>query len=180
MIIAVDIGNTNITVGIVKNHRVQHYWRLATQLWRTEDEHHILFKELLKDAGVSASEIEGTALSCVVPPLRRPVMDALSNLVNCDCFVVEPGVRIGMKVNYHLPSHVGADRIVNAFAAKKYYGFPVIIIDFGAGTTFCVVDSHGDYCGGAIFPVVRSSATALYNAASLLPRVAFQAPQEVV
>jgi len=180
MLLAVDIGNSNLTIGIVKDHEILLCWRLATQLWRTEDEYLILIKGLLQDADISITSLEGSVLSCVVPPLRRPVVAALSSLVKKETFVVEPGVKIGMGVHYNLPSNVGADRIVNACAVKKHYGFPAIILDLGTATTFCVIDTHGDYCGGSIFPGIQTTSDALYNAASLLPRVAFQPPSCII
>lgn len=180
MLIVVDIGNTNITLGAISKRKVLHKWRIATQLWRTEDEHFVLFREFLRDAGIAVETVQGAALSCVVPPLLHPVRDALTHLTGNACFVVEPGVKIGMNVHYRLPGHVGADRIVNAYAVKVYHGHPAIVIDFGTATTFCVIDKAGDYCGGVIYPGIRATSDALYQAAALLPRVTFKAPEEVV
>jgi len=180
MLLAVDIGNSNLTIGIINNHEILHCWRLATLRWRTMDEYLILIKGLLNDASISTNSLEGSVLSCVVPHLQHTVETALTMLTKSITLVIEPGVKTGMKVHYNPSSHVGADRIVNACAAKQYYGAPAIILDFGTATTFCVLDAKGDYRGGAIFPGIQTTSDALYNAASLLPQVAFQPPPDVI
>ncbi|HPQ41811.1 MAG TPA: type III pantothenate kinase [bacterium] len=180
MRLVVDIGNTNISVGIMDTHRVLKCWRLATQMHRTRDEFTILMKGLIRDAMIDLERLDSAAISCVVPPLLEPVRESLHTLVGPACLTVEPGIRIGMHVHYTVTSNVGADRIVNACAAKQFYGYPVLIIDFGTATTFCVVDTHGDYCGGAIFPGIRTISEALSSSASLLPRVSFKKPEQIV
>lgn len=180
MRLLVDIGNTNISIGIMDNHAVKHRWRLTTHMERTRDEYLVLLRGLIRDAGVELKMLDAAAMSCVVPPLLEPMRQSLNAVTESSCLTVEPGIHIGMKINYKLTSDVGADRIVNACAAKAFYGYPVIILDFGTATTFCVVNSHGEYCGGAIFPGIGTTSEALYSSASLLPRVAFRKPSRVV
>ncbi|MBN1297646.1 type III pantothenate kinase [bacterium] len=180
MRLVVDIGNTNISVGILENGQVLHCWRLATHMRRTRDEYSLLLKGLIHDVGLIPDCIDSASMCCVVPPLQDPMRQSLNIIANNRCLIVEPGVRIGMKIRYDLTTHVGSDRIVNAYAAIQRYGSPIMMIDFGTATTFCVVDSEGVYRGGAIFPGINTVSEALYQSASLLPRVAFKQPPRVV
>jgi type III pantothenate kinase len=180
MIFGVDIGNTNITCGIISSARVQHHWRLSTPVQRTPDEISLLLSQLFRQAGVQLACIQKIVISSVVPPVLQVFRQSLIELFSLDPFIVQPGIKLNLKVNYVKPQDVGADRIVNAVAATHKFGCPVVILDFGTATTFCVVNAKNEYMGGAIFPGIITMSDALYKAAAMLPRVAFKQPPSVI
>jgi type III pantothenate kinase len=180
MIYAIDIGNTNITAGIVRNKIVLCSWRLSTHPHRTSDEFSLVISQLLASSQISHQQISSSIISSVVPHMIEPVRSSLSHLFRNDPFIVQPGIRLNLNIHYNKPQDVGADRIVNAVAAKVLYGFPVVVLDFGTATTFCVIDDQGDYIGGAIFPGIQTLSSALSMSTALLPRVAFKDPGRVI
>jgi type III pantothenate kinase len=180
MLLAIDIGNTNVVLGVFDKEKLVENWRVGTDTQITPDEYAMIFKDLFGFAGLEFKQITGVIISTVVPPLL-PVMIEMSNkYFRLDPMVVTYEIKTGIKMRYDNPKEVGADRIVNAAAAYKRYGGPIIIVDFGTATTFCAVTKDGEYLGGAIAPGVKISAEALFQRASKLPRVELAKPPKVI
>jgi type III pantothenate kinase len=180
MLLVIDIGNTHVVFGVFKNEKLVGEWRIATHLHKTSDEYGILFTDLLNSGKVAASKIKGAILSSVVPPLTSIFQEMTERYFSLKAIVVTHAVKTGLKIQYDHPKEVGADRIVNAVAAYHFYGGPVIIVDFGTATTFCVVSDKGEYLGGAIAPGLMISADALFSRAAKLPRVELSKPKSVI
>jgi type III pantothenate kinase len=180
MILVLDVGNTNITLGVYKGKDLLEHWRLATIRERTEDEMGILIKSMFADRGIDPKDIQGIAISSVVPPLMFALEKMSIKYFGHKPIVVGPGVKTGLNIKYENPREVGADRIVNAVAALEKYGAPMIIVDFGTATTFCVISEKGDYMGGVVAPGIAISTEALYMRAAKLPRIEITRPASVV
>lgn len=180
MILVLDVGNTNITLGVYKGKDLLYHWRIATIRERTEDELGILVKMLLADKGITVGEISGIAISSVVPPLMFALEKMSNKFFGHKPIVIGPGVKTGLNIKYENPREVGADRIVNAVAAIEKYGYPLIIVDFGTATTFCVINDIGDYMGGVVAPGINISTEALFRHAAKLPRIEITRPPSVV
>lgn len=180
MLLAIDIGNTNVVLGVFDKERLVENWRVGTNTQITPDEYAMVFKDLFNFVGLEFKQITGVIISTVVPPLL-PVMTEMSRkYFRIEPMVVTTEIKTGITVLYDNPKEVGADRIVNAAAAYKMYGGPIIIVDFGTATTFCAVTKNGEYLGGAISPGVKISAEALFQRASKLPRVELAKPPKVI
>jgi type III pantothenate kinase len=180
MLLAIDIGNTNVVLGVFDNEKLVENWRVGTNAQITPDEYAMIFKDLFGFAKLEFHQIDGVIISTVVPPLL-PVMTEMSRkYFKIDPLVVTHELKTGITIRYDNPREVGADRIVNAAAAYKLYGGPIIIVDFGTATTFCAVTKNGEYLGGAICPGVKISAEALFQRASKLPRVELAKPARVI
>ncbi|MCX7569591.1 type III pantothenate kinase [Tumebacillus sp. DT12] len=180
MILVLDVGNTNITLGLYQGKELLTHWRVATVRDRTEDEYGILIKNLIRDRGLDPKDIEGIAISSVVPPLMFALERMSVKYFGHKPIVVGPGVKTGLNIKYENPREVGADRIVNAVAALERYGTPLIIVDFGTATTFCVINENGDYMGGVVAPGIGISTEALFQRAAKLPRIEITRPASVV
>jgi type III pantothenate kinase len=180
MLLAIDIGNTEITLGVFEGEELRATWRLATRLHRVADEYAALSMKLLEHRGLKLNDISEIALCCVVPPLLSTITDMCRRYFNVTPLVVGAGVKTGVRIRMDNPREVGADRIVNAAAAHHLYGGPVIITDFGTATTFDVVSREGDYLGGVIAPGMGTAAEALYTRAAMLPRVELAPPKHVI
>jgi type III pantothenate kinase len=176
MILAVDIGNTNIVFGLFEGDEIICDWRIGTDKAKTSDEYGLLFKELLEFREIDIKSVEGAAISCVVPTILGTITDDFS----VDSTVVGPGIKSGMPILYHNPKEVGADRICNGVAAYELYKGSVIVVDFGTATTFDCISEKGEYMGGTITPGLLISAEALYREASKLPRVEILKPDNVI
>jgi len=181
MLLAIDIGNTIIKVGVFDGAELKVDWRLATGLDRLADEYSALLLTLFQHHKLPASKITGTVLCSVVPPLV-PVFQEVCHkyLASSAPLVVEPGVRTGVRICLDNPREVGPDRVVNAVAAHHLYGEPVIVIDFGTATTFDVISKEGDYLGGAIAPGIGISSEALFARTAMLPRIELTRPKQVI
>lgn len=180
MLLVVDVGNTNTVFGAYRGDRLVHHFRVETSTRRTGDELGILVKELLAHGGVALAEIDATICSSVVPPLQFALDQMVRRFLGHAPLFVGPGIRTGMPVLYDNPREVGADRIVNAVAAYEKWRQGLVIVDFGTATTFDAVTPKGEYLGGAICPGVTISMEALFENASMLPRVEFAKPERVV
>ncbi len=176
-ILVVDVGNTNVVLGIYEGDTLTHSWRLATARERTADEYGVLVQQLTM--GI-AKPLDGAIVSSVVPPLNGAIESMIKKYFQVDPLFVEPGVKTGIAVAVDNPLEVGADRIVNSVAAYDKFGGPLIIVDFGTATTFDVVTKDGKYVGGVIAPGINISAEALFARASRLPRVDIRRPETVV
>ena len=175
-LLVVDVGNTNIVLGIYRGDELVNSWRLATARERTADEYGILTKQLL---GLN-SDLEGAIVCSVVPPLNGAIETMMRRYFGVDALFVEPGVKTGIAIHVDNPQEVGADRIVNCVAAHERYGGPTIIVDFGTATTFDVVTKDAEYIGGAIAPGLNISAEALFARAARLTRVDIRRPASVI
>ncbi|MEW6145279.1 MAG: type III pantothenate kinase [Thermodesulfobacteriota bacterium] len=180
MVLAVDIGNTNIVFGVFDGGRIMCHWRIGTDKSKTSDEYGILFRELMKIRDIDPDSIDGAVISCVVPTIQSTVSSAVKTYFDVNPVVVSPGVKTGMPILYHNPKEVGADRIVNGVAAYDKYRSAVIVVDFGTATTFDCVSDKGEYMGGVITPGLMISAEALYREASKLPRVEIAKPENII
>nr|WP_255570823.1 type III pantothenate kinase [Cohnella sp. CFH 77786] len=176
----VDVGNTNIVLGLYGGRTLTHHWRLSTNRSATVDEYGIMITNLFQIANVRASEIEGVILSSVVPPLMHTLEQLFVKYVGREALIVGPGIKTGLNIRYENPKGVGADRIVNSVAGIEKYGTPLVVVDFGTATTFDYIDSSGAYLGGAIVPGIGISAEALYQRASMLPRIELAKPRAVI
>ena len=180
MLLAIDIGNTNVVLGVFDAKRLVANWRVGTKTQITPDEYAMILKDLFNFEGLEFKQIDGVIISTVVPPLL-PVMTEMSKkYFRIEPMIVTHEIKTGIKIRYDNPKEIGADRIVNAAAAYKLYGGPIIIVDFGTATTFCAVTRNGEYLGGAITPGVKISAEALFQRASKLPRVELTKPRSVI
>jgi len=176
-LLVVDVGNTNVVLGIYRGDVLAGSWRLATARERTADEYGILTKQLIGDV---VGNLDGAIVSSVVPPLNSAFAGMIEQHFGIEPLFVEPGVKTGIAIHVDNPQEVGADRIVNCVAAFERYGGPTIIVDFGTATTFDVVTANAEYVGGVIAPGLNISAEALFARASRLPRVDIRRPPTVI
>jgi type III pantothenate kinase len=180
VLLAVDVGNTNIALGIFEGETLRATWNIATDLNKTADEYDVLLMNLLPRENLALSDIDHVSVACVVPPLLTIIEELSQRHLKVSPLIVGPGVKTGVRVCTDNPREVGADRVVNAAAAHHLYGEAVIIIDFGTATTFDAVSKEGDYLGGSIAPGILISAEALFERASRLPRVELLAPEHTI
>lgn len=180
MLLTIDIGNTNLTLGLYEGGKLGAHWRLATDHNRMPDEYGLQFLGLLQNAGKTLKDIEGISLASVVPPLTGRVIQACREYLKQEPLVVDAGVKTGIKVRYEDPKAVGADRICDAVAVMKLYGGPACVVDFGTATTFNAITRDGEYLGGAITAGINLAAEALYTRAAKLPRIDLQVPPSVI
>lgn len=180
MILVMDIGNTNIVLGVYEHDQLKHHWRMETDRMKTEDEYAMQVKALFHHVGLYFEDVNGIIISSVVPPIMFSLEAMCTKYFKQKPLVVGPGVKTGLNIKYENPREVGADRIVNAVAGIHYYGTPLIIVDFGTATTYCYINENGHYMGGAIAPGIGISTEALFSRASKLPRIELTTPDHVV
>ena len=180
MLLAIDIGNTDTTLGVFEDSELRATWHLATNVHRMADEHAALLLNLLHHQGLDTSDIKKAALCCVVPPLLATYEELFNRYFHISPLVVAAGIKTGVRIRMENPREVGADRIVNAAAAHHLYKSPVIIVDLGTATTFDVVSKEGDYLGGVIAPGINTAAEALFTQAAMLPRVELIPPKHAI
>ncbi len=180
VLVLVDVGNTNTVFGVYQAGELVESFRFSTDTERTADEYGALLLPLFALRGIDPVTAEAVVISSVVPPLHLTLDRLARRYFGKKPLFIEPGVRTGMPIRYDNPAEVGADRIVNAVAARERYGSPVIVVDFGTATTFDVVNAAGEYVGGIITPGIGISAEALFAHASRLYRVDVRKPSELV
>jgi type III pantothenate kinase len=180
MLLAIDVGNTNIVYGLFKGQNLVHQFRVESGRGRTADEYAVVLRQLIAMHDVAPSEVEAAIDASVVPALTDPMVQLVKRGFGRDALVVGPGIRTGMSILYENPREVGADRIVNAVAAYERHKGGVIVVDFGTATTFDCVTPKGEYLGGVIAPGIQISADALFSRAAKLPRVEVAKPPKVV
>lgn len=179
MLLVIDVGNSNIVLGTYEGTTLTNDWRISTDKAKTTDEYAILFHDLFQLTGISFKQIDAIIISSVVPTMTG-VLEKLSiQYFRLKPYVVGPGIKTGMPIQYDNPKEVGADRIVNAVAGFEKYRCSLVIVDFGTATTFDYVNRKGEYCGGAIAPGLMISTEALFQKASKLPRVEIVKPPAV-
>jgi len=180
LIFVFDVGNTNIVLGVYEKDELKHHWRMETNRHRTEDEFGMIVKNLFDHVNLRFSDIDGIIISSVVPPIMFSLERMCQKYFQLKPLVVGPGIKTGLDIKYENPREVGADRIVNAVAAIHEYGSPLIIVDFGTATTYCYINDHNQYMGGAIAPGIGISTEALYSRAAKLPRIEITRPDDVI
>jgi pantothenate kinase, type III len=180
MIFVIDVGNTNIVLGVYDKDELKVSWRISTDYTRTADEFGIQFLALFSNQGIGINDINGIIVSSVVPNIMYSLTHSLNKYFHIEPIVVGPGVKTGINIKYDNPKEVGADRIVNAVAAHEKYNKNLIIIDFGTATTFCALTREGDYLGGTISPGIKISADALFEKAAKLPRISLVKTDKVI
>src|SRR5690606_22849469 len=176
MLLTIDIGNTNLTLGLYEGGKLEAHWRLATDHNRMPDEYGLQFLGVLQNVGKTLTDITGVSLASVVPPLTGRVIQACREYLKQEPLVVDAGIKTGIKIRYEDPRAVGADRVCDAVAVMKLYGGPACVVDFGTATTFNAITKDGEYLGGAITAGINLAAEALFTRAAKLPRIDLQVP----
>jgi len=180
MLLVIDVGNTNMVLGVYKDTELLDHWRISTDRQRTTDEYGVLIRELFYLNDLRADDINAIIISSVVPPVVPTLERMCQRYFGLSPLLIGPGVKTGMDIRYDNPREVGADRIVNAVAAYEKYGGPVIIVDFGTATTFCAVDAKGVYLGGSICPGIGIATEALVQRTAKLPRIELKRTDSVI
>lgn len=180
MFLAVDIGNTSISIGIYNGDELTSSWKIATHVHKMPDEYGVLLLELLKSGSVKAEDIKRIAMCSVVPPLTAIFAELFKKYFHVKPLVVEAGTKTGVKIRMDNPKEVGADRVVNAAAARHLYGSPVIVVDLGTATNFDTISNGGEYIGGAIAPGIDMAAEALFERTAKLPRIELTKPKHAI
>ncbi len=184
MLLAIDVGNTNIVLGVFRDRDLVRSWRLTTARDRTADELGLMVSQLLERGGFPLASIDGVVMASVVPPLTATMIEMSQRYIGKEPLNLEPGIESGMPILYENPAEVGADRIVNGMAAIERYGrerrMPLIVVDFGTATTFDAISAQGEYLGGVICPGIQISADALFQRAARLPRIDVRKPASVI
>ncbi|MBF0186674.1 MAG: type III pantothenate kinase [Magnetococcales bacterium] len=180
MLLVIDVGNTNIVLGVYEGPRLVRHWRIATRVERTGDEYGILIVNLFRLSGLDLGQVQGVIIGSVVPPIQSALIRTLRRYMTITPLIVGPGIKTGMSIRYDNPKEVGADRIVNAVAAFECVKSAAIVVDFGTATTFDLVADNGDYLGGAIAPGPGLALDALFEKTAKLPRVELAEPKSVI
>jgi type III pantothenate kinase len=180
MILAIDVGNTNIVLGVYNGENLIADWRLSTDLKKTADEYGIEVEQLFIHCNIKLTDIEGVIVSSVVPNVMYSLEHMIRKYFNINPIIIEHGIKTGINIKYDNPKEVGADRIVNAVAGLAIYKRSLIIIDFGTATTFCAISASGNYLGGTIAPGLKIASEALFERAAKLPKVELIKPPKVI
>jgi type III pantothenate kinase len=180
VLLAVDVGNTNVTLALFEGEKLVADWRVTSHRERTGDEIGVELKQLFGLRGFELNVVSGVVISSVVPTLNPALVDASRRYLKCEPVMVGPGVKTSVRIRYENPRDVGADRIANALAAYTKYGGPIVVIDFGTAVTYDAINKEGDYLGGAIAPGVEISLDALVSQTAMLRRVEPVAPDSVI
>lgn len=180
MLLAIDIGNTNITIGLFDGEEIEGTFRMTTKMPRTSDEYGIFFYNILHSRGLHREEIDAAIIASVVPDVNHHIINGLIKYFNVNPIVVGPGIKTGIKIALPNPREVGADRIVDAVAAYELYGGPVLVIDYGTATTHDLVLEDASLVGGVTSPGIRIAAHALWQDAAKLPKIEIKRPDTIL
>jgi len=180
MLLAIDVGNTNIDIGVFRGEDLYSHWDLATDVYKSSDEYAVILLSLLAQQGLTASDIDQSVICSVTPPLVPALRDMCRRYFEISPLIVEAGIKTGVNILMDNPREVGPDRIVNAVGGHHLYGGPLIVIDMGTATTFDVVSEKGDYLGGAIAPGIKVATEALFQRTAKLPRVDLVRPKHAI
>jgi len=180
MLLAIDIGNTQIAAGLFKGGQLVAHWRLSSTYDRTEDETWVLMESICAAHGFKIQDAEGVAITSVVPGMTPTFEKMTTKYLRCAPIIVQHDLDLGIKILYENPASVGADRLVNAVAGYEKYGGPLIIVDLGTATTFDIITKNGEYLGGIIAPGIEMSAMIMHQRAAKLPRVELRFPEQVI
>lgn len=180
MLLVIDVGNTNITLGVFKGEELLGTFRMTTKLPRTSDEYGITLKELVERQGISSTDIHAVIVASVVPDIMHSLGNAIIKYFNIKPIVVSAGIKTGIRINMENPRQVGSDRIVDAVAAYTLHGGPVIVIDYGTATTYDLVGPDGTFEAAIIAPGIRTSAQAMWGQAAMLPAIEIKKPDSIL
>ena len=180
MILAIDVGNTNIMLGMIDRGEIKNIVRIHTDLHETGTEYAIKIRQITDFYGIDLHSFEGAIISSVVPPLTEKLKQSVESLIDRKPMIIGPGIKTGMNIRIDDPSSMAADMIVNSVAAGAYYGAPVIVIDMGTATTMILVDKDGSNRGGVIIPGTKLAYEALSSGTSLLPDISIMPPKKVI
>ena len=180
MILVIDVGNTNITLGVYEGENLKTTFRIMSKLPRTSDEYGVLISELLRSNQVEKSDIEGTIIASVVPNVMHALTGAIVRYIGNTPLIVGPGVKTGIKIITENPREIGPDRIVDAVAAYEKYGGPILVLDFGTATTYDYVTADGSFAAGITAPGIRTSAKALWEDTAKLPEIEIMKPKSIL
>ena len=180
MLLALDVGNTNITIGIFEGDNFKGIFRITTKLPRTSDEFGLLIVDLIKQVPATPDDIEDVIIASVVPNIMYSLTSGIIKYFKCNPIEVKSGIKTGLKIATTNPRELGADRIVDAVAAIELYGGPVIIVDYGTATTYDLVSEDGTFVAGVTSPGIRTSADALFRGAAKLPEVEIKKPDTIL
>lgn len=180
MLLAFDVGNTNIVLGVFRDNKLIESWRLSTDAQKSADEYGMVINQLFKYSNLDIRDVKDVIIATVVPSVLYTLQHLSMKYFNRKAIVIESGVKTGLLIKYDNPKQIGSDRIVNAVSAYTKYGGPLILIDFGTATTFCAVTKNAEYLGGAIAPGLKISSEALFRMTSKLPKVELDIPDSVI
>ena len=180
MLLVIDVGNTNITLGVFRQEELLGTFRMMTKLPRTSDEYGIMLRELVERQGISCDDIDAVIIASVVPDIMHSLGSAIIKYFNIKPMIVSAGIKTGIKIQTENPKQVGADRIVDAVAAYTIHGGPVIVIDYGTATTYDVVGPDGTFEAAVIAPGIRTSAQAMWGQAAMLPAIDIRKPESIL
>ena len=180
MILAVDVGNTNITMGVYQDATLKATFHIMTKTPRTSDEYGVLITQLLKTRGVGISDLEGSVVASVVPDVMHSFLGALARYTRTRPLIVGPGTKTGIRIITEDTRAIGADRMVDAVAAYEKYGGPVLVLDFGTATTYDLLTARGEFAAGITAPGIRISSEALWTQAAKLPNIEIRKPKSIL
>jgi type III pantothenate kinase len=180
MLLAIDVGNSNIVIGCIEGGEISHVFRMVTDMSKTEFEYAVGIKNILEFEGIDCRGFDGAVLSSVVPPLLNVLKSSIKNITGRAALVVGAGIKTGLNILIDDPAQLGSDMVADGVAAITSYKLPVIVFDMGTATTISVIDAHGNYLGGALYPGVALSMSALSRGTSQLPKVPIEPPEKVV
>ena len=180
MLVTIDVGNSNITIGLFDGDTIRGTFRMTTKIPRTSDEYGIFFTDLLTARQIQIKEIKAVIIASVVPDVMHSLTSGILKYFHVNPIIVKPGIRTGIKLATENPRELGADRIVDAVAAYELYGGPVVVIDFGTATTHDLVTADGCLVAGVISPGIRISANTLWNNAAKLPEIEIRKPESIL
>ena len=180
MLLALDVGNTNITIGVFDGEKLLRTLRVTTKLPRTSDEYGILFKSLLRENDIDPDQINATIVSSVVPAVMYSLRNGLYKYFHVEPLIVEPGIKTGIRIVTDHPAQIGSDRIVDAVGAYEKYGGPVLVLDFGTATTYDLITEDGRFTAGITAPGIRISSEALWKETAKLPNIEIRKPKTIL
>lgn len=180
MILVIDVGNTNMTMGVYEGEKLRTTFRLTTKTPRTSDEYGIIITQLLKNSGIEPKELNGSIVASVVPAVMHALQGALVRYTDTRPFIVGPGMKTGIRITTEDPRAIGADRIVDAVAAYEKYGGPVLVLDFGTATTYDLINGEGCFTAGITAPGIRISSEALWTQTAKLPDIEIKKPGTIL
>ncbi|MBO4901736.1 MAG: type III pantothenate kinase [Lachnospiraceae bacterium] len=180
MLLAIDVGNTNITFGLFQGKELKGSFRIMTAATRTSDEYGLVISDLIEKQNIDVSSIDAAILATVVPNTTHSLTNAVRKYMHCDPLVVGPGIKTGIRIDTPNPKEIGADRIVDAVGAYEKYGGPVLVIDFGTATTYDLITEDGRFIVGITAPGIRISARALWEDTAKLPEIEIKKPKSIL
>ncbi len=180
MLLVIDVGNTNVTMGVFDGEILRETFRLTSRISRTSDEYGMTICDLIEHRGISAEEIKDVIISSVVPDVMYSLVNGIIKYLDVDPLIVGPGIRTGIRLATENPKQIGADRIVDAVGAYVLYGGPVLVIDFGTATTYDLITADGSFVAGVTAPGIRLSANALWNGTAKLPKFEILKPKSIL